>query len=146
MELATVCREIKDVSCCLKETPRKTFEKMSGFTKAFIQDNNNFNTSALSHQNKSKLQMCKLLMKVNISKVQNVESMIININSALNLRYKPLSYTQSSLFCEVAGCRAATTLKVVNFTVTIHGFSSHGQNIYSAEVPQTMFFTCGENP
>ena len=74
MKLATVFRGSKDVLCCLQETPRK----MSGFIEAFIQGIVNFKTSALSTMIKVRC-TCKLLTEEIISKAQNVDSNIVQL-------------------------------------------------------------------
>ena len=79
MELVTVFRERKKCLCCLQETTRK-LKKMFGFTEAFIQWTDNFKKSALSEHDKVRYR-CKLLTKVNIFKLQNIKSIIVQVCS-----------------------------------------------------------------
>ena len=64
--------------CAVCRKHQAKLKKMSGFPEAFTKGNENFKTSALSDHGKSKMHG-KLFTKVNISKAQNVESNIFQL-------------------------------------------------------------------
>lgn len=67
MELATVFRKRKMI-CVVCRKDQEKLKKMLDFIEAFIEGSGNFKTLS-----------SKLLTKVNISKLQNVESIIIQL-------------------------------------------------------------------
>ena len=77
MELATVFIERKDVLFFLQQTSQKTKKKMVDFTEHNMEEPDNFKTSGLSDHYKRR--RCKLLMRVNTSKVHNMERMVIQL-------------------------------------------------------------------
>ena len=79
MELATTLRERKDVLCCLQEKTAK-LKKISGFTEASIQGCETSKHLLCQAMIKERC-MCKLLTKVNLLKVQSIESIIVHLCS-----------------------------------------------------------------